>query len=182
MWRLCCECLEYAIEKTPVTIHCFVLMSNHYHLLVTTPDSNIDKFMEHFNKKLSNSIKRFNGAENHKFANRYKWTIVESSHYLFNVYRYIYQNPLRANLCRQCIDYPYSSLNFSKALTRKLNVSVHINYSKNKNWMETRKGPEVDSFIRVGLKKNTFKIGPRASTFVKGTLRDIPVSHLNCKK
>ena len=42
MWDICYDCLKLSLEKIPVNIHSFVLMNNHYHLLLTTPDSNID--------------------------------------------------------------------------------------------------------------------------------------------
>lgn len=170
MWELCYECLLYAQEKAQTNIHSFVLMSNHYHLLISTPQSNLDKFMEAFNKRLSHSIKRFNGAENHKFANRYKWSIIESYNYLINVYRYIYQNPVRAGLCKLCLDYPYSSLRFSPMQTRKLGITVHIDYFKYRSMMDSHQSNEINETIRKGLKKEKFAVSSRSRTYVKNVL------------
>lgn len=177
MWELCYECLSYALGNARVEIHCFVLMGNHYHLLVTTPQSNLDKFMEYFNKQLSSKIKQHSGAENHKFANRYHWTIIDSRSYLFNVYRYIYQNPIHANLCDLCIDYPYSSLRFSPAQIRKLGIRVHISYFKYREWMEKRNDCELNEHIRIALKKNKFRISPRAGKLVNQKLNSGPTSN-----
>jgi len=173
MWEICFKCLSYAKDKVPVEIHCFVLMGNHYHLLVTTPNGDIDKFMKHFNQRLSQKIKSFSGAENHKFANRYKWTIVDNKPYLFNIYRYIYQNPIRASLCELCIDYPYSSLRFSQIQKRSLKIKVHIDYFHARAWMEQRNGSEFDNEIRKGLKKKVFKTSRDTRVEISKRLKSI---------
>ena len=53
------EYLEKAVERFAIIIHTYCLMSNHYHLLVETPDANLSKAMQwvnvsyatYFNKK-----------------------------------------------------------------------------------------------------------------------------------
>jgi putative transposase len=167
MWDICYECLVYANEAIPVQIHSFVLMGNHYHLLVTTPNGDLDKFMYHFNGKLSREIRKYRGAENHKFGSRYKWTIVATPSYLHNIYRYIYQNPVRAGLCELCSDYPYSSLRFSPSQTFKLKIKVHISYFENREFMETNNGAEFLEIIRKGLRKNNFQIPAKTRKFIK---------------
>jgi len=174
MWELTLESLSYAQSKSPVDLHCFVLMSNHYHLLLTTPNSDIDKFMQNFNRNLSNRIKRISGAENHKFANRYKWTIVDSKNYLWNIYRYIYQNPIRAKLCKICIDYPYSSLRLSPMQRMKLNFKVHISYFKNREFMENVFCAETVSVIKKSLKKERFELSQKDRKFVRMKLKEWP--------
>ena len=172
MWELCFECLQYANDNIPVSLHCFVLMNNHYHLLLTTPDCNIEKFMEYFNRRLSKKIREHSGAENHKFANRYSWTIIDSESYLYNVYRYIYQNPVRSNLCKLCIDYPYSSLRFAPVQKMILKMTVHLDYFEYRNWMDQRQGSSHEDEIRNALKKERFTISPRASRLVRDNLKN----------
>ena len=41
--------LRWAAARYRVAIHAFVLMSNHFHLLVQTPKANLAEFMRHFN-------------------------------------------------------------------------------------------------------------------------------------
>jgi putative transposase len=53
VWSLALESLSFADKKHTVEIHAFVFMSNHYHLVVLTPFSNIDLFMYEFNKNFS---------------------------------------------------------------------------------------------------------------------------------
>lgn len=161
VFKLFKDSLVYAQEKHPVNVHCFVLMSNHYHLLISTPNSDIDKFMMHFNLKLSRLIEKRSGYINHKFSNRYKWSIVQNCNYLYNVYRYIYQNPIRANLSKRCIDYKYSSLRIEHNEKELLNIKEHLEYKYNSTWFETIHGDEFDSILRYGLKKTIFR--PRNS-------------------
>ena len=158
VWQIATTSLVYAHKKVPVELHGFVLMNNHYHMLVTTPNENIDKFMEHFNRRLSNCIKKFSGHENHKFANRYKWSIINSQSYLMNIYRYIYQNPVRAGICNKCIDYPFSSLNFPASLQKNLEFIPHIKYKDYNKWIEQVPKNEINEVIKKGLRRTEFQI------------------------
>jgi putative transposase len=108
VWKECLEKLKAAQLAYPLDIHSFVLMNNHYHMLIYTPEANIDKFMHFFNKNLAQNIARHAGRINRIFAANYKWTVISSQDYYLNVVRYIYQNPIRANLVKKIEDYPYS--------------------------------------------------------------------------
>jgi putative transposase len=175
MWELSYECLLHAHKKVPVKIHCFVLMNNHYHLLVTSPNSDLPRFMEYFNRRLSQRIRMSSGARNHKFANRYAATVVDSKAYLYSVYRYIYQNPVRAKLCQQCIDYPYTSLRFSQMQIKKLELTVHVDYFQHRKWMEYRSGGELEQAIRNCLKRPVFKITSATRRFIRNKIEEVPL-------
>lgn len=110
VWRYCCELLEQGKENYGVKIEAFVLMSNHYHLCLYTPKANIDAFMRFFNQNLGRKIAKQSGRINRIFGAPYKWTVITNEAYFNNVLRYVYQNPLRANLCKHCEEYPYSDL------------------------------------------------------------------------
>lgn len=161
VWNIYKESLVYANEKVPVETNATVLMSNHYHLLVTTPDSNIDNFMMHLNLKLSKLISIHTGIINHKFSNRYKWTIIDNQAYLENVYRYIYQNPLRAGIVKNCFSYPYSSYHFTSFEGTLFNYLPHFDYHASKQSLEKRFSTETENIIRKGLKKSYFRVATR---------------------
>ncbi len=110
MWRLSLQSMREAHEIHPVEIISFVLMGNHYHLMVQTPKGNLDLFMYEFNKRLALRIKTQTGQINRIFGGRYKWCLIESQKYFMNCYKYIYQNPIRAGLVNRCEDYPHSTL------------------------------------------------------------------------
>ena len=110
VWELSIKSLVLANQDYPADIYQYVLMANHYHLLIRTPDSNLDQFMYVFNKKFSEQLQRSSGRINRMFGSRYKWSLIENRKYLLNGYRYVYQNPVRARVSKKCEDYPYSCL------------------------------------------------------------------------
>lgn len=99
----------------PINLVSFVLMSNHYHMLLYTPNGNLDRFMYEFNKRFALKIQKEAGVINQIFGGRYKWSLIQSREYLSNCYRYVYQNPVRAGLCFRCEEYPFSTLQFINA-------------------------------------------------------------------
>lgn len=155
VWDIFNNALIHANNHSKATIHAFVLMSNHYHLLITTPNADIDFFMMNFNRYISNKINQKSGVINHKFANRYNWSIINKESYLYNVYRYIYQNPVRAGITSHCWKYPYSSLNRSSCVDLK--VEPVINYDEYANWFEEKLRPDFYNVMSNSLKKAQFK-------------------------
>lgn len=53
-------------------VHAYCLMSNHYHLLVETPDANLSKGMRQLNGIFTQSINRKYRRVGHLFQGRYK--------------------------------------------------------------------------------------------------------------
>jgi len=92
--------LEEACEKTGWQVHSFCLMSNHFHLVVETPNANLVEGMKWF---LGVYTKRFNSRHRvfgHLFSGRYKALLVDGSGngYLKTVCDYVHLNPVRAGL------------------------------------------------------------------------------------
>lgn len=170
VWDICKSSLIYAQERVPVEIHCLTLMNNHYHLLMTTPNSDIDKFMQVFNLKFSKLITKHTKLINQKFSNRYKWTIVHDQRYLQNVYRYIYQNPIRANIVDDCISYPYTSLHFTSFEANLLNFKPHFHYSYEVSFYEKRFDSNVLKTLRNALSKSYIKLANSATKYEKQEL------------
>lgn len=112
LWSFSCDLLLFCSYAFKIQIHAFVLMNNHYHMLVRTPDANLDKFMNYFNRELSREITFRTGRINQKFGARYHASIVGDLSYYHNVYKYVYRNPVEAQLCDRVEDYKYSSINF----------------------------------------------------------------------
>lgn len=92
--------LEEACEKTAWQIHCYCLMSNHFHLVVETPNPNLVEGMKWL---LGVYTKRFNARHQvfgHLFSGRYKALLVDGSGngYLKTVCDCVHLNPVRAGL------------------------------------------------------------------------------------
>jgi len=96
------ETLEEACQKTGWLIHAYMLMGNHYHLLVETPEGNLVAGMKWLQSAYT---QRYNGRHKvfgHLFQGRYKAVIVDGREpmYFQVVSTYIHLNPARAGLIR----------------------------------------------------------------------------------
>jgi len=85
------------------------LMTNHYHLLVQTPDANLSRCMRHINGIYTQRYNARNGCDGTLFRGRYKSIVVDADSYLLELVRYIHRNPLRAGIVAKLDDYEWSS-------------------------------------------------------------------------
>jgi hypothetical protein len=93
-------------------------MSNHYHLLVETPDGNLSSGMRQLNGVYAQSFNRTHKRVGHVFQGRYKAILVEKESYLLELARYIVLNPVRAKMVLDPIEWPWSSY---RAMNKKAN-------------------------------------------------------------
>jgi REP element-mobilizing transposase RayT len=94
------ETLGEACEKTGWWIHAHVLMGNHYHLLVETPEDNLVSGMKWVQGAYTQRYNSRHKLFGHLFSGRYKALIVDGSGtgYLRTVCDYVHLNPVRAKL------------------------------------------------------------------------------------
>lgn len=110
MWEIFSKYLKLTQEKYAIQIISFVLMSNHIHMILQTPLSNIDSAMQYLFGQVSKAIGRNANRCNHAFGNRYKGCLIERQSYLYHVYKYVYRNPVDANMIKFVEEYPFSTL------------------------------------------------------------------------
>jgi len=101
--------LEGVCDTYNWVCHAYCLMSNHYHLLIETPDANLSKGMRQLNGLYTQTYNRSHGRVGHVFQGRYKAILVEKESYLLELSRYIVLNPVRAGMVRSVRDWPWSS-------------------------------------------------------------------------
>ena len=94
--------LEETCQKTGWWIHAYVLMGNHFHLLLETPEANLVAGMKWF---LGTYTQRYNSRHRvfgHLFQGRYKALPVDAGQdeYFQTASSYIHLNPVRAGLVR----------------------------------------------------------------------------------
>ena len=94
-------------------IHAYCLMTNHYHLLVETPDANLSKGMRQLNGVFSQSINRKYRRVGHLFQGRYKGILVDKDAYLLELCRYIILNPIRAHMVNSPDEWLWSSWHYT---------------------------------------------------------------------
>jgi putative transposase len=103
------ELLKELVESYNVKIAAYCLMTNHYHLLVHTPDANISRSMRHLNGVYTQRFNRTHLCDGQLFRGRYKSIIVDGDSYLLELVRYIHRNPLEAGIVDKLNKYPWSS-------------------------------------------------------------------------
>jgi len=104
-------CLFEACAKSGWLLHAYVLMRNHYHLALETPDGNLVAGMQWLQATFANRFNRLRGERGHLFQGRYKALLVEEGGPLGQVCHYIHLNPVRAGILPVATlgDYRYSS-------------------------------------------------------------------------
>lgn len=103
------EILSELPQRYSILIHGYVLMGNHYHLLIETPKANITTVMHYLNTKYTVYFNRKYKRDGHLFQGRYKGILIDKERYLLSVSRYIHLNPVRAKFVDRPEKYKWSS-------------------------------------------------------------------------
>jgi len=156
---------EYA-DLFDVVIHCYCILSNHFHLMVTTKHANLSKFMQSFTTSFTVSMNYKYNKPGHIFQGRYKAQLVESELYKNELSRYIHLNPIKLQtyrslpltaLKKNLHDYKWSSYRSYIGICRKpdwLNRSFVLS-----SWgkTSTEKLNNYRTFIEEGLLTDNLK-------------------------
>jgi len=103
------DLLQESCRMWQVKIAAYCLMSNHYHLLLQTPHSNLSRCMRHINGIYTQRYNRLHRSDGQLFRGRYKAIVVDADSYLLELVRYIHRNPVRAGMVKRAGDYRWSS-------------------------------------------------------------------------
>jgi REP element-mobilizing transposase RayT len=148
--------LQTSLEIYQVRLHAYVLMSNHFHLIVQTPKANLSEFMRHFNISYTAYFNRRHHRSGHLYQGRFKAIVIEADSYLLELSRYVHLNPVRVgsfkrrehkDALRHLEKYRWSSLD------------GYLRRSKKRHWMTyddvlnyvAGSGKEYAHFIKEGL-------------------------------
>ena len=96
-------------DRFQIDMIAYVLMGNHYHLLLKTPNGNLSRSMQWLGTTYTRKFNNRHNRSGHLFQGRYKSILVENDHYLMRLSCYIHRNPLRAGIVNRLTDYPWSS-------------------------------------------------------------------------
>ena len=103
--------LLFAIDQYEWTCHAFCLMTNHYHLVLEATRTNLSDGMQVLNGDYAQG---FNGKYRrwgHVFGDRF-WSRSLAEDELEQVCIYVMMNPVRAGLCAEMHDWPWSACRF----------------------------------------------------------------------
>ena len=121
--------LQESSVKHGVSIHAFVLMTNHTHLLMTpSNESGVSRLMQTLGRRYVRYINHTYQRSGTLWEGRYKSTLVDSESYLLTVYRYIELNPVRAEMVDHVSEYPWSSYRHNASETEIKLITEHESY------------------------------------------------------
>jgi REP element-mobilizing transposase RayT len=103
------ELLEKTAEKFHVEIHAYVLMENHYHLLIKTRQGNLSRAIQWLGVSYTGWFNRRHKRSGHLFQGRFKSFLIEDDRYFTAMCYYIHGNPVRAGIVKEVTAYKWSS-------------------------------------------------------------------------
>lgn len=145
-----------AHHRFGLQVLCYCLMSNHYHLLVKTPEANLGRAMRHINGLYTQRHNRLKRTDGSLFRGRYKAICVEEDSYQLQLSRYIHRNPVEAGMVEQLDSYPWSSYSYyvkkKKApqwlYTQEVLEQLHV---------KTRIREKYRSYVELGIDEEIAK-------------------------
>ena len=96
-------------EMSKFKLYAYCLMGNHMHLLIKEEGEPLSQIFKRLGARYVYWFNRKYGRSGHLFQDRFKSEAVETDEYLTTILLYIYQNPVKAGLCRHPMDYEWSS-------------------------------------------------------------------------
>jgi putative transposase len=105
------RCLFESCEKCGWILEGYCVMTNHFHLVIRTPNGNLSYGMKWLQATFANRYHRFRNVRGKLFQGRYKSLIVEEDTYLGALLHYVHLNPVRAKMMDVAAlrDYRWSS-------------------------------------------------------------------------
>ena len=108
-YKVFLDVLEEMPDRFEVDIFAYVLMGNHYHLLIRTNQENLSKSMQWVGTTYTRRFNLKHFRSGHLFQGRFKSILVQNEAYLMQLSYYIHRNPLRAGMVDRLADYRWSS-------------------------------------------------------------------------
>ncbi len=148
---------HYLVEaqgKYDFVVHGYVLMSNHYHLILETNKPNLHQILHYLNGSYTTYFNRRNGRSGHLFQGRYKAIVVDVDQYMLELSRYVHLNPVRTGMVKKPEEYSYSSYRSFIGLGRRKEEIVF----KDRIWGmisgdRKRAAQNYRRYVEEGLKK-----------------------------
>ncbi len=179
VWKLFVQVLFESCLIHGARVHALVLMPNHFHLLITCPESDLGTLMGDFGTEFTKRHNRASDRVGHLFRGRYHWSLIDSSLYAAHAIRYVYRNPVRAGLveAEHILDYPYSTLPMKLGI-RPTELTLHpmdsylvpSSPADLAEWVALHTPREEEELIRRGLRRREFGLGMERSSARRRTL------------
>lgn len=120
--------LEYC-RSFKVDVHAYVLMDNHFHLLLTPhSDNGLPQMMQAVGRRYVQYFNRRHGRTGTLWEGRYRSTVVQTERYLLACMVYIDLNPVRAGMVGQASDWLWSSYGSNAGMRQDRLLTPHALY------------------------------------------------------
>jgi len=112
-----------------VAIHAYVLMDNHVHLLLTPPTADaLSRMMQALGRRYVGWFNARHRRTGTLWEGRFRAGLIEGERHLLACMRYIDANPVRAGLCAEAAQWPWSSAAHHLGLSRQALITEHELY------------------------------------------------------
>ena len=135
--------------------HAYVLMTNHYHVIIETPDGNLAHGMRQLNGVYTQAFNRRHRRVGHLLQGRYKAILIQKDSHLLEVCRYVVLNPVKARLVQSPKEWKWSSYRVTAGMEKP-------NACLTTAWILSQFGDREGAaqgrykkFVREGMEKDT---------------------------
>lgn len=109
-YRFFLECLAKLAKRFRCALHAYVLMTNHFHLLLTSElQAGPSLLMKFLGQRYVQYVNRTYRRTGSLWEGRFRSSLVQTERYVLGCYRYVEMNPVRANMVKHPLEYPWSS-------------------------------------------------------------------------
>ena len=122
-------CLDKAAKRYRCSIHAYVLMTNHFHLLLTADlETGLSLFMKLLEQRYVQYVNRCYHRSGSLWDGRFRSSLVQSERYILACYRYIELNPVRAGMVKHPSEHRWSSYSANAQGARAARLTPHGEY------------------------------------------------------
>jgi putative transposase len=164
VWEIMENYLSLVSKIYTLKLYSFVLMPNHFHLILRPTEDNLGLAMNYFMRETSKQIGLLSGRINHVYGGRCHKTMITNETHFSIAYKYVYRNPVKAGLCKNVEDYPYSTLSFLTGKTRcvvPLELDTRLfrpEFSlKTIEWLNMKPASHHEEGVRLAIRRRVFE-------------------------
>jgi REP element-mobilizing transposase RayT len=146
------ELLEKCASDLRIRLLAYCIMDSHYHLILENSSGHMSDFFKKLNGQYGSFYRKKNGGRGYVFQDRYKSMLIQDDSYLMVSISYVLNNPVKAGLCDNFMDYKWSSssLYFSGRKSRIVDTDfVEEIYERKENLINLVPGMYCDELPTI---------------------------------